>query len=184
MELHVRVLWRLTFQSFIDGRAGAYPRKRQTATASPAKPGELPFWIEILHGLEPPPKRSSVLIGDEIAWSQCPDVETVPGRCSGAWVVKGTRALVQGILDNFEAGCSAEEIAGPDVYDLPLDVMRRILAFAAESVARARAMTDQNDLPCYFSSEDQLSALLLQIEQERNAAASWRYRPARLDPPE
>jgi hypothetical protein len=45
MELHVRVLWRLTFQSFIDGRTGAYPRKCQTATASPAKPGELPFWL-------------------------------------------------------------------------------------------------------------------------------------------
>lgn len=44
MELHMRVLWRLTFRSFIDGRPGAYPRKCQTSAASPAKPGELPLW--------------------------------------------------------------------------------------------------------------------------------------------
>ena len=64
-----------------------------------------------------------------IDWSRCPDVESVPARCGGAWVVKGTRILVQGIIDNAE-DCSAEEIAGPDIYDLPLDVVRRILAFA------------------------------------------------------
>ncbi|PPQ35700.1 Ti-type conjugative transfer relaxase TraA, partial [Rhodopila globiformis] len=46
MELHQRVLWRLTLQSFIDGRTGAYPRKCQTAAASPAEPGELPVTLE------------------------------------------------------------------------------------------------------------------------------------------
>jgi uncharacterized protein (DUF433 family) len=45
-------------------------------------------------------------------------------------VVKGTRILVQGILDNAE-DCSPEEIAGPDIYpELSVDVVRRILAFA------------------------------------------------------
>jgi uncharacterized protein (DUF433 family) len=34
-----------------------------------------------------------------IDWSQCPDAESDPGRCSGAWVAKGTRMMVQGILD-------------------------------------------------------------------------------------
>ena len=57
----------------------------------------------------------------------------VPGRCSGAWVVKGTRVMVQCILDNAEAGCTAEEIAGPDIYDLDVDVVRRILNFAAQA---------------------------------------------------
>jgi uncharacterized protein (DUF433 family) len=62
--------------------------------------------------------------------SQCPDVERTPDRCSGAWCVKGTRVLVQGIIDNAE-DCSPEEIAGPDIYpSIPLDVVRRILAFA------------------------------------------------------
>ena len=37
--------------------------------------------------------------------------------------------MVQGILDNAGDGCSAEEIA-LEIYDLPVDVVRRILAFA------------------------------------------------------
>ena len=63
-------------------------------------------------------------------WTTCPDVESVPDRCSGAWVVKGTRVMVQGILDNAE-DCTPEEIAGPDIYpDLSVDVVQRILDYA------------------------------------------------------
>jgi uncharacterized protein (DUF433 family) len=65
----------------------------------------------------------------EIDWSRCPDVESVPGRCSGAPVVKGTRVMVQCLLDNAE-DCTPEQIAH-EIYDLPLDVVRRILAHAA-----------------------------------------------------
>ena len=66
-----------------------------------------------------------------IDWSQCPDAESIPDRCSGEWVVRGTRIPVQAILDNAEAGCTPEEIAGPDIYpSIPVDVVRRILAFA------------------------------------------------------
>ena len=43
-------------------------------------------------------------------WSKCPDTESVPDRCSGQWVVKDTRVLVQGIIDNAE-DFTAEEIA-------------------------------------------------------------------------
>jgi uncharacterized protein (DUF433 family) len=63
-----------------------------------------------------------------IDWSQCPDAESVPGRCSGAWVAKDSRVMVAGILDNADA-CSAEEIA--DMFTLPVEQVRRILAFAA-----------------------------------------------------
>jgi uncharacterized protein (DUF433 family) len=67
---------------------------------------------------------------DEIDWTDCPDVESVPGRCSGAWVVKGTRILVHGILENAEEGLTAEEIA-TEVYDgLEADRARRILDYA------------------------------------------------------
>jgi uncharacterized protein (DUF433 family) len=62
-----------------------------------------------------------------IDWTHCPDVESVPGRCSGAPVVKGTRVLVQGILDNA-ADCSVAEIA--EMFELPVDPVRRILAYA------------------------------------------------------
>jgi uncharacterized protein (DUF433 family) len=62
-----------------------------------------------------------------IDWTTCPDVERDPDRCSGAWCVKGTRVMVQGIIDNAE-DCSAEEIA--DMFGLSVEVVRRIFAFA------------------------------------------------------
>jgi uncharacterized protein (DUF433 family) len=68
-----------------------------------------------------------------IDWSQCPDVESVPGRCSGQWVVKDSRVIVEScILGNAE-DCSAEEIA--DMFEVPggVDVVKRILAFARRS---------------------------------------------------
>jgi uncharacterized protein (DUF433 family) len=69
-----------------------------------------------------------------IDWTNCPDVESVSGRCSGQPVVKGTRIMVQGILDNA-ADCTPEEIAGPDIYpELSVEVVRRILAFAGRAV--------------------------------------------------
>jgi len=58
--------------------------------------------------------------------SQCPDLESIPGKCSGAWCVKGTRVMVQGILDNTE-DCSTAKIA--EMFELPVDVVRRILRF-------------------------------------------------------
>jgi uncharacterized protein (DUF433 family) len=42
--------------------------------------------------------------------SQCPDVESVPDRCGGAWVVKGNRIPVPVLLDNAE-DCTPEQIA-------------------------------------------------------------------------
>jgi uncharacterized protein (DUF433 family) len=68
---------------------------------------------------------------DDIDWSQCPEVESVPGRCSGAWVVKDSRVIVEScILDNTDAGATPEEIA--DWFEVPggVDVVRRILRFA------------------------------------------------------
>lgn len=65
----------------------------------------------------------------QVDWSQCPDVERMPGRLSGQWVVRHTRIPVQALLDNAEDGHSAKEIAG---FYQGLDVERteRILSFA------------------------------------------------------
>jgi uncharacterized protein (DUF433 family) len=63
-----------------------------------------------------------------IDWIRCPYAESVPDRCSGAWVVKGTRIPVEAILDNAE-DCTPEEIA-TEIYDLPVDVVWRILDYA------------------------------------------------------
>jgi uncharacterized protein (DUF433 family) len=64
--------------------------------------------------------------------TNCPDVERTPGKVSGAWCVKGTRVMVQGILDNARDGFTAEEIAR-DIYGLPVDAVRRILDFAHDA---------------------------------------------------
>jgi uncharacterized protein (DUF433 family) len=64
-----------------------------------------------------------------IDWSRCPEVESVPGRCSGQPVVKGTRVLVQGILDNAE-DCTPEQIATEIFEGITADQVRRILRFA------------------------------------------------------
>ena len=64
-----------------------------------------------------------------IDWSQCQDVESVPGRVSGAWVIKGSRVPAQAVVDNAKAGCSAEEIA-TEIFELPLERVRGVLRFA------------------------------------------------------
>jgi len=43
-------------------------------------------------------------------WSQCPVVESVPGKRSGAWVFRDTRTPVSVVFDNLEAGASISEI--------------------------------------------------------------------------
>jgi uncharacterized protein (DUF433 family) len=37
-------------------------------------------------------------------WSQCPAVESIPGKVGGAWVLRGTRMPVAAIFENIEAG--------------------------------------------------------------------------------
>jgi uncharacterized protein (DUF433 family) len=45
-----------------------------------------------------------------VDWSQCPAVESVPGKVSGAWVLRGTRMPVASIFENLEAGASFDDI--------------------------------------------------------------------------
>jgi uncharacterized protein (DUF433 family) len=40
----------------------------------------------------------------DLDWSKCPIVESVPGKVSGAWVLKGTRMPVSAMFENIEAG--------------------------------------------------------------------------------
>ena len=35
-------------------------------------------------------------------WSQCPMVESIPGKVSGAWVFRGTRVPVSAIFENLK----------------------------------------------------------------------------------
>jgi len=42
--------------------------------------------------------------------SQCSVVESVPGKVSGAWILKGTRMPVSAIFENLEAGANIDDL--------------------------------------------------------------------------
>ena len=42
-------------------------------------------------------------------WSQCPAVESVPGKVSGAWVFRGTRMPVSVVFENLEDGMTIDD---------------------------------------------------------------------------
>ncbi len=60
-------------------------------------------------------------------WSDCPDVERIQGTVSGQWIVKGTRILADGVIENAE-DCTPEEIAGELFPGLDVEQARRIIA--------------------------------------------------------
>ena len=65
-------------------------------------------------------------------WSQCPAVESIAGKVSGAWVFKGTRMPVAIVFQNLEAGASIEEIM--EWFDLTREQITTVLDFAARSL--------------------------------------------------
>ena len=67
-------------------------------------------------------------------WSQCPAVESVPGRLGGAWVFRDTRMPVSAVFENLEAGATVEEII--DQFDLTREQLQAVLKFAARSLGR------------------------------------------------
>jgi uncharacterized protein (DUF433 family) len=72
------------------------------------------------------------IVSSMIDWSRCLDVERIPGKVSGAWLVKGTRIPVQAILDNAQDGYSPEEIATEIYEGLTPDQAERIIDFARQ----------------------------------------------------
>jgi uncharacterized protein (DUF433 family) len=42
-------------------------------------------------------------------WSQCPAVERIPGKVSGAWLFKGTRVPVSALFENLEDGARVDD---------------------------------------------------------------------------
>jgi uncharacterized protein (DUF433 family) len=71
-------------------------------------------------------------------WSQCPAVESVPGKVSGTWVLRGTRMPVSAIFENIEAGANINDIM--EWFEgLDLEQVRAVIEFAARSLDRAPA---------------------------------------------
>jgi uncharacterized protein (DUF433 family) len=71
-------------------------------------------------------------------WSQCSAVESVPGKVSGAWVLKGTRMPVSAIFENLEAGASVDDIM--QWYDgINREQVKAVIEFAVRSLDRQPA---------------------------------------------
>ena len=81
-------------------------------------------------------KRGSLMA--KLDWSQCPAVESIPGKVSGAWVLKGTRMPVQTIFENLEAGLSIKEIT--EVFDVTEQEVKAVLHFATQSLEKTPAV--------------------------------------------
>lgn len=66
-------------------------------------------------------------------WTACPDVERIPGKVSGAWLVKGTRIRADDVIANA-TDFTPEQIVAEIYPSLPLDRARRIVAYARKGV--------------------------------------------------
>lgn len=65
-------------------------------------------------------------------WSECPVVESVPEKVSGAWVFKGTRTPVAIVFENLEDGMTIDEML--EQFPVTREQVRAVLEFAARSL--------------------------------------------------
>jgi uncharacterized protein (DUF433 family) len=65
-------------------------------------------------------------------WSQCPAVESIPGKVSGAWLFKGTRTPVALVFENLEDGMTIDELI--EQFPVTREQIRAVLEFAARSL--------------------------------------------------
>ena len=66
-----------------------------------------------------------------IDWSQCPAVESIPGKVSGAWVFKDTRLPVATVIENLE-DLSVDEVM--EQFDVTREQINAVLDFVAQTL--------------------------------------------------
>ena len=64
-------------------------------------------------------------------WSQCPAVESIPGKVSGAWVFRDTRLPVATVIENLE-DLSVDEVM--EQFDVTREQIAAVLEFVALSL--------------------------------------------------
>jgi uncharacterized protein (DUF433 family) len=69
-------------------------------------------------------------VASSLDWSQCPAVESVPGRRSGAWVFKDTRMPVSVVFENLQ-DMSVEELV--EEFGVTREQVQAVLQFVAHS---------------------------------------------------
>jgi uncharacterized protein (DUF433 family) len=62
-------------------------------------------------------------------WSECPAIESIPGKVSGTWVFRGTRAPVSAIFENLKTS-SLESVL--ENFHVTRDQVQAVLDFAAK----------------------------------------------------
>jgi uncharacterized protein (DUF433 family) len=64
-------------------------------------------------------------------WSQCPVVESIPGKVGGAWVFKGTRLPVATVIENLE-DLSIDAVI--EQFDVTREQVTAVLDFVVQSL--------------------------------------------------
>jgi len=67
-------------------------------------------------------------------WSQCPALESIPGKVGGAWVFRSTRLPVATVIENLEDS-SIEEVM--EQFDVTREQITAVLDFVAKSLKAA-----------------------------------------------
>ncbi len=86
-------------------------------------------WVQKLAVVEPVDDDDAA---GTIDWSQCAAVESIPGKVSGAWVLKDTRMPVATIFENLEAGANIDDIL-EWFGGLEREPVEAVIEFAARS---------------------------------------------------
>ena len=63
-------------------------------------------------------------------WSQCPAVESIPGKRSGAWVFRGTRTPVSTVFENLQ-DMNVDELV--EEFGVTREQVQAVLQFAAHT---------------------------------------------------
>jgi uncharacterized protein (DUF433 family) len=71
------------------------------------------------------------IMANSLDWSQCPAVESIPGKVSGAWVFRDTRLPVATVIENLE-DLSVEEVI--EQFDVTREQITAVLEFVAQSL--------------------------------------------------
>jgi uncharacterized protein (DUF433 family) len=72
-------------------------------------------------------------------WSQCSVVESIPGKVSGAWVLRGTRMPVYIVFENLAAGANLDDIM--EWFEgLDREQVKTVIEFAARSLDKAPSL--------------------------------------------
>ena len=69
-------------------------------------------------------------------WNDCPAVERVPGKVSGAWLFRNTRVPVRALFENLEDGATVTQFLEwfPGVTKSQVEA---VLAHASQSLVEA-----------------------------------------------